>query len=110
METRDILTVDEAARYLRIKKSTLQQKVRRHEIPFTPLSEKTVVFVKRFLDIWLALVTQGDSSAKIRALEISLYSRKIIPGNLLPLADDAYRQIDASDADKAAGRVIKIED
>ena len=47
---------------------------------------------------------------KIKSLELSLYSRAILPGNLLPLAESAYKQIDDSEADIAAGRVTKIVD
>lgn len=110
MEQREILTAEEAAEYLRMKKSTLQQKVRKGEIPFTPLGEKTVVFVKRFLDLWLAMVTKGGMASRILALELAHYARPLLPGSLLPLSQNTLAQIARSEEDIKAGRISKLAD
>ena len=110
METHEIMTVDEAASYLRMKRSSLQQKVREGKVPYTALGEKTVVFVKRFLDIWLALETRGADAEEIRKIEFSRTGNSILPGNLAPLSDSARRQIAKSERDIQAGHVTKLAD
>lgn len=100
-----MMTVDEVAQYLRLKKPTVQAKVRRGEIPYTRLG-KQVVFLRHFIDMWLALMTRGPMVEEIR-------SRLLGPAGVAPLGSPGFpltlreRQLLAkSEKDAREGRVV----
>jgi len=82
--------------------------VREGKVPYTSLGEKSVVFVKRFLDIWLALETRGADADAIRTIELSRTGGSLLPGNLAPLSASSRRQISKSEQDIQAGHVTKL--
>ena len=51
--TKAVLTVDEAARYMGISKSTLYKMMMRHEVPYSKPNGKVCFFDRLELEAWL---------------------------------------------------------
>lgn len=104
-----VMTVDELSRYIRLKKSTIQAKVRRGEIPHARIG-KLSVFLRNVIDLWLLFMTEGHGMDQIRARILGRGKWPALGSPEFPLSRRERELLAASEQDVREGQVLPFSE